>query len=140
MPLPVAPKSAPTIQLSPTFRGSSLVLCWFLPCPAGASELTLAQVNHVTWCPQHALYLFAHILSPPILHPHFGSSAQCSEAGNCLCFHVVMDKSSMVTFKIVINLTTGQGQIRHPLFDYLGLYLGSSLWISGNFSSFLLAP
>ena len=44
VPLPVAPQSAPAMQLSDTFRGTSLVLCWFLPCPAGVSELPLAQV------------------------------------------------------------------------------------------------
>ena len=35
------------------------------------------------------------------------SSAQCSTAGLCLCFHQLLNESSMVTFKIFINLRTG---------------------------------
>ena len=37
----MAPKSTPVIQLSPTFKGSGLVLCWFLPSPARVGELPL---------------------------------------------------------------------------------------------------
>ena len=45
-------------------------------------------------------------------------------------------------FKILISLTTGQGQFRPPLLYCLGSQLGSSLCIPGNFSKvrFLVSP
>ena len=132
VPLPVAPQSAQAIQLSPTFRGTSLDLCCFLPCLAGVSELPLAQVNCFIGCTHHGLDLFAHILTPHTLPVDFGSSVQCSDAGLCLCFHQFLDEDSMVIFKIFINLTTGQVKIGPSLLYCLGSLLGSSLWILGN--------
>ena len=41
----MVPQSAPIIQLSPTFRGPSLVLCWFSCCQAGVGRLALAQIS-----------------------------------------------------------------------------------------------
>ena len=61
------PAVCPSHKLSPTFRGSSLVLCWFLPCLARVGELTSAQVSCFSGCPHHGLDLFAHILTPPTL-------------------------------------------------------------------------
>ena len=124
MPLSVAPQSAPAIQLSHTFRGTSLDLCWFLPCSAGVGELPLAQVNCFNGCTHHGLNLFAHILTLHSLHLDFGSSVQCSNAGLCLCFHQLLDEASMLIFKIFISLTTGQVKIGSPLLYCLGSYLG----------------
>ena len=36
------------------------------------------------------------------------------------CFHHLLDEESMVTFKIVINLTMGQCQFKHSLHYCLG--------------------
>ena len=122
MPLPVAPQSAPAMQLSPTFRGTSLYLCLVLPCPcpSGVGELPLAQVNCFSGCSHHGLDLFAHILTLPTLHLDIGSSDQCFDAGLCLCFHQLLNEGSMVIFKIFISLTIGQGQFGHPLLYCLG--------------------
>ena len=100
------------MQLSTTFRGTSLVIFWFLPCQAGVGEFPLAQVDCFSGCPHHGLDLFAHIVIPSTLQLDFGSSAQCSAVGPCLCFHQLLDEGSMMTFKIFINLTTGQCQFR----------------------------
>ena len=62
MPLPVDLQSGPAMQLSTAFRGTSLVLCLFLPSLAGVGELPLAQVDCVSGCPHHGLDPFAHIL------------------------------------------------------------------------------
>ena len=40
--------------------------------------------------------------------------------GFCNCFHQLLDDDSMMTFKIVINLTIGKGQFRHNLLSFLG--------------------
>ena len=116
MPLPVAPQSVPATQLSATFSGTALVLCLFLPSLAGVGELPLAQVDCFSGCPHHGLDLLAHILTLPTLQLDFGSSAQCSDAGLCLCFHQLLDEGSMVVFKIFISLTTGQVKISRLLF------------------------
>ena len=54
----------------------------------------------------------------------------------CICFHQ-LDEGCVMTFKIVLNLSTGKGhEERVPeLYNYLGSYLGPSSWIFGNFSS-----
>ena len=91
------------MQLSPTFRGSSLVLCWFLPCPDRVGELPLAQVDCLSGFTHHSLDLFAHILTPPTLQQDFGSSAQCSAVALCLCFHQLLDEGSVLTYMIVIK-------------------------------------
>ena len=112
--MPVAWQSVSVIQLSPTFRGSSLVLCQFLPYLARIGELPLTQVHCFSGYPHHALDLFAHILTPPpTLQLEFGSSEQCCTVVLCLCFRQLMNEGSMVTFKIVINLATGQSQFIH---------------------------
>ena len=67
MPVPVAPQSVPVMQLSTTFRRTSLELYCFLPTLAGVGELPLAQVDCFGGCPHHVLDLFAHILTPPTL-------------------------------------------------------------------------
>ena len=80
-----------------------MVLCLFLPSPAGVGELPLAQVNCFSGCPHHGLELFAHILTPPTLQLDFGSSASASL---CIsdCFHQFLNEGSTVTFKIFIHL------------------------------------
>ena len=115
MPLLVAPQSSLVIQLSPTFRGISLYLCCFLPCLTRVGELPLAQVNCFSGYPHHGFDFFAHILTHPTLQLDFGNSVQCSDVGLYLYFHQLLDEGSMVTFKIFINLNTGQGQFGHPL-------------------------
>ena len=57
----------------------------------------------------------AHILPPSALHLDLGSSVQSSDVGLFLYLHLLLDEDSMVIFKIVISLTTGQSQFRHPL-------------------------
>ena len=60
-----------------------------------------------------------------------------------LLFTSLLDECSMMTFKIAIHLTTGQGQFRrHPLHYWLGSLPGSSLRIPGKFvsSRFLASP
>lgn len=47
-------------QLTPTFKGPSLVLCWFLSCQTGVCELPLAQVRCFCVFPQHGLHSFSH--------------------------------------------------------------------------------
>ena len=98
-----------------------MVLCLFLLSPAAVGALPLAQVDCFIGCTRHDLDLFAHILIPPTLQLEFGSSVQCSDVGFCLCFHQLLDENSMVTFKIFINLTTGQGLVRPPSPPLLGL-------------------
>ena len=61
------PAVCPSHKLSPTFRGSSLVLCLFRPCLARVGELTSAQVICFSGCPHHGLYLVTHILTPATL-------------------------------------------------------------------------
>ena len=56
-----APLSSSAIQLSLLFRGSSLVLCWFLLFLAGVGELPLSEVNYFSGCPHRGLDLLAHI-------------------------------------------------------------------------------
>ena len=111
----MAPQSALAIQLSPTFRGTSLDLCCFLPSPDGVGELPLAQVDCFSGCTHHCLDLFVHILTPPTLQFNFGSPVQCSNTGLCLCLNQLLDEGSMVTFKVSISLTTGSGQFGHPV-------------------------
>ena len=106
-----------------------MVLCLFLPCPAGFGEFPLAQVDCFSGCPLHDLDLFVHTLQL-----YFGSSVQCSNVGPFLYFHQLLDEGSMVILKIFISLTIGQGQFRPPLLYCLASYLGSSLRIPGNFS------
>ena len=84
MQLPVTLQSASAIQLSPTFRGTSLDLCCFLPSSAGVGELPVAQVNIFSGCTYYGLDLFAHILTLPTLQLDFESSVQCSDLVLCL--------------------------------------------------------
>ena len=113
--LPVAPQSAPAMQLSTTFRGTCIVLFLFLPSPTGVGELPLAQVDCFSQCTHHGLDLFAHGLIPPTLQLDFGRLGQCSDVGICFSFHQFLDEGSMVIFKIFITLNTGQGQFGSPL-------------------------
>ena len=67
-PVASGPTDSPSTELSPTFRGPSLVLCRFPSCQSGVSELPLAQIS--CFCGKflhHDLDPFAHILSPPSL-------------------------------------------------------------------------
>ena len=57
MPLPMAPHSAPSMYLSTTFRGTSLVLCLFLSRLTGVGELSLAQVDCFSGCTHYGLDL-----------------------------------------------------------------------------------
>ena len=86
-------------------------------------------------CTYLGLVLFALILVSLTLQLDFGSSAQCSSVGLCLCFHQFLNESSLVRFKIFIDLTTGQGQLRHPLLYCLRVQAGSFLWIPGSLTS-----
>ena len=79
VPLPVSPLSAPVMRLSTTIRGSSIVLCLFLPGLAGVCELPLAKVDYFSGFLHHDFDLFAHIVIPPTLQLDFGSSVQCSD-------------------------------------------------------------
>ena len=55
----------------------------------------------------------AHILILFTLQLDLETSVQCSNVRLCLCFHQLLDKGSMVIFKIIISLTTGH-QDRAP--------------------------
>ena len=98
-------QSAPAILLSPTFRGSFLVLCWFLLHLVEVSESLLAQISCFSGCPHH-------ILTPPTLQLDIDCSMQCSTEGLCFYFCLLLDESSMVTFKILIILTTKARLVR----------------------------
>ena len=110
----------PVVQLAPTFRGPSLVLCWFPHCQFRVSELPLSQKSCFHGYPHHVFDPFAHIIALPSLRMDFGSSAQCLAVDPCICFHRLQVKGSMMTIKVVINLITGESQIRHPLHYCLG--------------------
>ena len=97
---------SPAIQLSLTFRGTSLNISWFFPCLARVGELSLAEVNCFSGYPHHGFDLFVHILIPPTLQLDFWSSTECL----CLCFHQLLDEGSEVIFKIFISLITGPCQ------------------------------
>ena len=87
----------------------------------------LAQVRCFSGCPHHGLDFFAYILTSPTRQLNFGSSAQCLAVYLCLCFQQLLDEGSMVTFKIFINLATGQGQFGHPfLYCLAGVILVDS--------------
>ena len=118
MPLTGALQSA--MELSTTFRETSLVLRLLLPSLAGVGECPLAQLDCFSGCIHHGLDPFANILTPPTIQLDFGSSGQCSDVGLCLCLHQLLDEGSMVIFQIVISLTIGQGQFWHPLLYCLG--------------------
>ena len=109
VPLPVAPQTAQDSQLSPTFSGPSLDLCMLPRHQSRVSELSLAQFSCFCGCHHHGLDPFAYIIAPPSLGLVSGSSAQCFTVDICICFHQLLDVGSMMAFKIVINLTTGQG-------------------------------
>ena len=98
-----------------------------LPSLARVGKLPLAQVSSFRGFPHHGLNLSAHILTLPILQLDFVSSAQCSDVALCLFFYQLLDEGSMVTFKIVINLSKRQGQFGHPLLYCLAFHHGSSL-------------
>ena len=115
MPPPVTPRITPAMHLSPTFRGPSLVLCWFLCCQYGVSEFPLAQVSWFSGNAYHGLGPFAHIITPPSTRLHFVSSAQDFTVDLCICLYQLIDEGSMMTIKVVINLIIGEGQFRYPL-------------------------
>ena len=116
------------VTVCPSHKAHSEELVWLYSGSFPVQpELPFAQVSCFSECSHHGLDLFIHIIIPPTFQLDFGRLAQYSAACLCLCFHQLLGKGSMVTFKIVINLTTGQSQFRHPLHYCLGFYLGSSL-------------
>ena len=93
------PTVCPVIQLLPTFRGSSLVPCWFLSCLAGVGELKIAQVNCFSGIPIMVLTSLLIFSLLPLFN--FKNSARCSAEGLCLYFHQLLDEGSIVIFKIL---------------------------------------
>ena len=77
--------------------------------------------------PNHDLDLSCIYSYNPIIQLGFRNSAMWSTLDLCIYFHNLLDLGSMMmTFKIVINLTTRQGLFKY----HLNYYLGSKLWPS----------
>ena len=65
------------------------------------------------------LTLLLLVLLLPLFDSTLGAQPNCSAAYLSICFHKLLNVGSMRTFKLVINLATGQGQFRHPLHNCL---------------------
>ena len=107
----MALETAQVTQLSPTFRGPMIVPLLSVQ----RSELPLARVSSFCEYPHHGLNPFDHIIAPSSLQLDSRSSVQCLAVDLCICIHQLLDEGSMMTVKIVINLLTEEGQLRHLL-------------------------
>ncbi|KAK7835370.1 hypothetical protein U0070_017906 [Myodes glareolus] len=58
------------------------------------------------------------VLTPlflPLFPLNLGTSVQCFAVDLCICFHQLLDEGSMMTIKVVINLTREQGLLKKEL-------------------------
>ena len=121
---PGATASGPTVCPSHTavthIQRVYLALCWLLPCLAGIGELPLAQLNCFSGTVPIMVLTSLFIFSCLTLFGWSLGAQPSAPLWVSTCFPQLLDEGSMMTFKIFINLTTKQGQIRHPLLYYLG--------------------
>ena len=108
----MAPQSVPAMQLSTTFRGTSLVVCLFLLSPAGVGELPLAQATVLVDEPIMILTSFLIFSLLSLFNWTLGAQSSApvrvSTSASISCW---MKALSMVIFKIIISLITGQVKI-----------------------------
>ena len=102
-------------ELSPTFRGPSLVLCRFPSCQSRMSEVPLVYVSCLCNFPTIILTYLSSYNPSFLLLLDSRISAQCLAMNLYICFHQVLDEGSMITIRVVINLITKEGQLRNLL-------------------------
>ena len=119
--LSVAPQTAPATQLSPIYRGPSLVIFRFHSCLSGVSESQMDHVRCFYGYSHYGLDPFAHIIT----HPSRSSTGlqelnPLVSVDFFICFHQLLNEISVMKIKIAINLITGEGQFRYLLHYCLG--------------------
>ena len=89
-------------SLTPIFRGSGSVPCWFPSYQSGDQEVSLVQVSCLCGFHQPGMDPFAHpLIRPPSLQLDFGS-VQGLAVGVCFCFHQLLDEGNRMAYKSVI--------------------------------------
>ena len=84
----------------------------------GSTAVGLEFINFHKLVPAVCIFLhhdLAHILPPPSLWFDFWSWPWCLAVDLCICFHWLLDDSSMIIVGLFTNLITGSGQVGHPL-------------------------